>query len=70
MKNTQNQFQIIVLEGHTETDSHTLPGPLGTEVTSSTPGWISRTVDGELIFIQILPRLNEQSVDPSTLKST
>lgn len=70
MEKIQGQFQIIVLESEFETSSHSLPGPLGVGVTSSVPGWISDSVVGDEIVIQILPRPNKQDVDPSTLKSS
>ena len=70
MKAIQGQFQIVILESDIENASHSLPGPLGLDVTSSIPTLISGAISGEQVLVQILPRPNEPEVDPKTLKST
>jgi hypothetical protein len=70
MAETQGQFQIIVLEADTQNSSHSQSGPWGTGITSSVPTESFTTSFGASTPIKILPRPNEQSVDPSTLKAS
>lgn len=64
----QGQFQIIVLEAVSQAHSHSLPGPWGLDITSSVPLESSASTSGIAMAIKILPRPNERSVDPNTLK--
>jgi hypothetical protein len=71
MKNKQSQFTIIILEpDETHTYTHSLPGPWGTDVTSSVPtNPLSMDFRGDY-SIKILSRPNERGVDPETLKTS
>ena len=69
MAEKQGEFELVILEAETESNSHSLAGPWGTGLTSSAPSGSIMMDSEELVALQVVPRANDREVDPRTLKT-
>lgn len=65
---THHQFRIVLLESDHDDSTHSSSGPWGTDITSSFPVTAYQFTSGDYYPLKILPRENERSIDPQSLR--